>query len=104
MIKLIIILVSFFVNLNIVNANIFIKDTVYSVSINNEIINIKEISYNGNMLFNIDINNYDINDALEEYVEENKDINKFSTIVYYGYLENPTIENYVITQLIVKYI
>ena len=101
MIKLIIILVSFFVNLNIVNANIFIKDTIYSVSINNEIINIKEISYNGNMLFNIDINNYDINDALEEYVEENKDINKFSTIVYYGYLENPTIENYVITQLIV---
>lgn len=94
-------LVSFFVSLNVVNASINVNNTSYNVKVNNEIINIKEINYNGNALFNIDINNYEISDNLVEYEEDSDDIYKFSTIVYYGYLNNPTSENYILTQVLV---
>ena len=99
--KTILLLICFFVNLSIVNASIEVKNTPYNVKLDNEVINIKEIIYKNNALFNIDINNYEISNLLVEYKENNKDINKFSTIVYYGYLNNPTSSNYVITQIMI---
>jgi len=115
--KIIFVFICFFVSINFVNAiSLSSENTKFYVKISHWsfdelIINVKKIYDQDslNVLFNIDINNYEVNENFNKYDEHSLNIWKvqkslipyFCTIVYYGYLNNPTVENYVFTQIMV---
>ncbi len=110
--KVLLVVLSFLVVLEVVNGKEVIKEEgINYVELGNG--NLKEVSkvYDENMTlyFNIDMTNYDIGNSFAYFsdfsesdckgTKEQYDL--FKTIVYFGYLNNPTDKNYLVTQLLI---
>ena len=115
--KIVFIILCFFGCAKLASASYLVsEETPYYVKISKynmeeKIINIKKIydQETLDVVFNIDCNNYDIHSKFNTYLEYDKSIWKgnlssvdyFTTIIYYGYLNNPNDKNYFLTQLLV---
>jgi len=107
--KIILILLMFFVSVNIVNASkLKSVNLPYYVLLDDEFIQVKKIYNEDNeVLFNINYKNYTVENDFKKYDKYKKDVfiktenafNHFKTIAHYGYNENPSDLNYYLTQV-----
>lgn len=109
--KILFCLLSLVLSVYVVNADeVKSENLPYYVLLNDEFIQVKKIvDRNNNVLFNIDYKKYNTNNNFKKYDKYEKSIfiktenafNKFKTIAYYGYNEEPNDLNYYLTQVLI---